>query len=121
MAISQWCHENKIVLYSLPPNTTHILQPADVSIFKPLKADWKNAVLKWQNKPENIDLCVTKVNFCKVFSTILTNTAEFEINAKNGFRKCGIFPLNPSAVDYTKCVTNTIENIKKKTKSKIKQ
>ena len=29
--------ENNIILYCLPPHTTHILQPLDVSVYKPLK------------------------------------------------------------------------------------
>ncbi|KAJ3617637.1 hypothetical protein MTP99_006737 [Tenebrio molitor] len=28
---------------------------------------------------------------------------------KNGFRKCGLFPVNPDNVDYTKCVQNALE------------
>lgn len=27
----------------------------------------------------------------------------------NGFRKCGLFPLNPDSVDYPKCLRNTLE------------
>ncbi|KAG5858417.1 hypothetical protein JTB14_010103 [Gonioctena quinquepunctata] len=37
--LSEFCQNNGIVLYALPPNTTHILQPADVSVFKPLKLE----------------------------------------------------------------------------------
>ncbi|KAJ8930637.1 hypothetical protein NQ314_016552 [Rhamnusium bicolor] len=49
LEISKFCSENKIILYALPSNTTHILQPADVSVFKPLKTEWKNSVRMWQN------------------------------------------------------------------------
>ncbi|KAJ8966510.1 hypothetical protein NQ314_003483 [Rhamnusium bicolor] len=41
LALSKWCEENQVVLYALPPNTTHIMQPADVSVFRPMKSDWK--------------------------------------------------------------------------------
>ena len=30
MQVSKYCEENQVILYLLPPNTTHILQPADV-------------------------------------------------------------------------------------------
>ena len=32
------------ILYKLPPNTTHILQPADVGAFGPLKRHWQTVV-----------------------------------------------------------------------------
>ena len=31
------CVENNIVLYCLPPHTTNVLQPLDVSVFRPFK------------------------------------------------------------------------------------
>nr|CAH7740422.1 unnamed protein product [Callosobruchus chinensis] len=94
--------------YALPPNTTHILQPADVSVFKPVKQEWKNTVSRWLSKPENINSSVTKLNFCTLFDESLrdTNTKPQIIK---GFRKCGLFPLNPNNVDFTKCVRNTLE------------
>ena len=33
LEISRFCDENGIILYALPQNTTHILQPADVGVF----------------------------------------------------------------------------------------
>ncbi|KAJ8912480.1 hypothetical protein NQ315_014580 [Exocentrus adspersus] len=61
LQLSQFCDENKIILYALPPNSTHILQPADVSVFKPLKEYWRQSVRKWQK--ENNNCVVTKVDF----------------------------------------------------------
>lgn len=112
MALSEACERNGIILYALPPNTTHILQPADVSVFRPLKEGWRNTVRKWQNMTENINSSVTKTNFCKVFNMTLNET-NMENYIKNGFRKCGLFPLNEDNVDYSKCVKNTIEKITK--------
>lgn len=36
--VSTFCSE-QIVLIALHPNSTHLLQPADVSVFRPLKAE----------------------------------------------------------------------------------
>lgn len=44
MRLSEYCYENGIILYALPPNATHMIQPCDVSVFKPLKSEWKNTV-----------------------------------------------------------------------------
>ncbi|KAJ8932257.1 hypothetical protein NQ314_014803 [Rhamnusium bicolor] len=42
--LSQLCSKLQIILVSLYPNATRILQPADVSSFKPLKNSWKKAL-----------------------------------------------------------------------------
>lgn len=88
---------------------THILQPADVSVFKPLKQEWKTTVRSWLSRPENVNSCVNKLNFCTLFEETLKGT-NITNQIKNGFRKCGLFPLNPENVDYTKCVKDTLQN-----------
>lgn len=112
MPLSEFCDENDIILYALPANTTHIMQPADVSVFGPLKQEWKNTLRKWQSRPENLNKTVTKTNFCKVFEECLNK--EMTQTIRNGFRKCGLFPFNVEAVDYTKCVKNFQEGRKKR-------
>ncbi|VEN39721.1 unnamed protein product, partial [Callosobruchus maculatus] len=108
LPLSKFCEEHGIVLYALPPNCTHIIQPADVSVFRPLKHEWKKTIRKWQSKPENTNAVVNKFNFCSVFQETLM-TANMVDSIKNGFRRCGLFPLDPNNVDYTKCVKNTLE------------
>lgn len=71
MDLSKFCSENQITLYALPPNTTHVLQPADVSVFKPLKSEWKKTIRIWQNTPENLNSCLTKVTFCPLLENVL--------------------------------------------------
>lgn len=110
LMLSSMCETLGIILYALPPNTTHMLQPADVSVFAPLKANWKKVVRNFLNQPENINKSVTKNNFCLLFKQIIEQP-QMSTNIKNGFRKCGLFPLNPDAIDYTKCVQNTLEAI----------
>ena len=39
----KFCNENDILLYCLPPHSSHITQPLDVGFFKPLKASWTKA------------------------------------------------------------------------------
>lgn len=82
------------------PNATRILQPADVSLFRPVKQFWKSAVREWLL--ENDGEVVTKQNF----ATVLKEGTE-KINPLcivNGFRACGLYPFNPDAVDYSKCI-----------------
>ncbi|XP_050681505.1 uncharacterized protein LOC126976946 [Leptidea sinapis] len=106
--LSEFCQANGIILYALPPNSTHMLQPADVSVFRPLKQNWKTTVKEWQS--DNINQVVTKLNFCSVLNKTLTETHLADI-ISNGFRRCGLYPLNEDAVDYTKCVKDTQQNV----------
>lgn len=69
--LSQFCDENGIILYSLPPNATHLMQPADVAVFKPLKEYWRQAVRSWQN--ENAGKCLTKFDFAPVLKIAVEN------------------------------------------------
>jgi hypothetical protein len=69
LELSQFCSENGIILYALPPNTTHMVQPADVSVFKPLKTEWKKTLRYWQSKPENTNKVLTKRPFCPLLTS----------------------------------------------------
>lgn len=42
--LSEFCNENGIILVGLLPNSTHIYQPMDRSVFRTLKVGWKKAV-----------------------------------------------------------------------------
>lgn len=110
LARSKFCDENQIILYALPPNTTHMMQPADVSVFKPLKSDYKKTVRVWQNKPENFNTSLTKTTFCPLLKIVLEQK-DLSKTIINGFRKCGLYPLDPEAIDCTKCVQNTLETL----------
>lgn len=106
--LSKLCEGLKIILICLYPNSTRILQPADVSIFKPLKTGWQKAVLNWRKK--NIDKKLTKC----CFAPILKDVVDQCINKNtiiNGFRTCGLQPFNPDAIDYSKCLGRNSSNI----------
>ena len=45
--LSQALDAKQIILIGLLPNTTHILQPIDVSVFGPLKIQWRKATMKY--------------------------------------------------------------------------
>lgn len=99
MELANFCAENQIIIYCLPPNSTHIIQPCDVAIFKPLKLYWKNVVCK--NKRSGN--AITKTNFVYHFKEAFNSVQTSSI--KNGFKKCGLFPFNADSVDYSKCIS----------------
>ena len=42
--LAKTLNEQIIILYGLPPNTTHFMQPLDVAVFGPLKKGWSHSV-----------------------------------------------------------------------------
>nr|XP_053614254.1 uncharacterized protein LOC128677433 [Plodia interpunctella] len=99
--VSKLCKELGIELIALYPNATRILQPADVSVFRPVKAAWKDAARTWLiNNPGET---ITKINFAGILEDALNKSIKAE-TLINGFRACGLMPFNPDAIDYTKCL-----------------
>lgn len=91
--------ENNIILFCLPPHTTHALQPLDVSVFKSLKSYFSKAVhaLSFAKK----DFIVSKREFARVVKTPFEKAFSMS-NIKAGFKKCGIHPFDPNAIDQSK-------------------
>ncbi|KAJ8019287.1 hypothetical protein HOLleu_42202 [Holothuria leucospilota] len=96
-------------------HASHVIQPLDVSVFKSLKSRWSREVRNYQitHPGEN----VTKQSFASVFAKAWKSSALAE-NARSGFRKCGIFPLDPGAIDKTRLLPSEVEYMAQKEKSK---
>ena len=91
-----YAKEHDVVMFCLPPHTTHESQPLDVSVFKPLKQHWQEACHKYmQSHPGKV---VTKYQFSALLNEAWMTTMT-PANICSGFRKCGVFPYNPDAID----------------------
>lgn len=83
--------ENGVIILSVPPYTTHKLQPLNVAVNKPFKTAFEKAVNNFQkNYP---DRRITQFDIAKLVKCACEESATVE-TATNGFRKCGIFPFN---------------------------
>ena len=79
----------------LPPHATHILQPLDRTVFKPLKSFYhKEATNFMHNHPSS---SITKLHFGKIFSSAWSKAATVGVASK-GFQCTGIYPFDPSAI-----------------------
>jgi hypothetical protein len=96
--------ENGIWLLKLPSHSTDKLQPLDVSVFRPLKAQWNKALAEYQraigfrqlSKGETVNL------LSGVWYKALTPP-----NIIHGFRKSGIYPVNRN--EYPRDVFNPLQ------------
>ena len=86
---------NDVHLLCLPAHTTHILQPLDVGIFKPLKAFFSKACHRYIMK------CPGRVITSDSLASLIGEAwpqAFTPLNVLSGFRKCGIYPFNPGQI-----------------------
>lgn len=82
----EFARQNDIEIFCLPPNMTHLIQPLDVSVFKPLKEHWRQVARKHCQSAMNQFNAVSKAAFCRLFKASWDNMA---VNRKwiiNGFR-----------------------------------
>ena len=90
------CKEFNIRFVLLQPNSTHICQPLDVAVFRPLKIYWRQVINKWKMSNRG---CIPK----DTFPSLLAETLEklnitIKENLISGFRATGIFPLDEEQV-----------------------
>jgi hypothetical protein len=99
--LSLICKELQIELIALYPNSTRILQPADVSVFGPFKSTRKQSLREWQiEHPGEI---LDKISFAPLLERVVNKSMKPE-TIINGFKRCELYPFNPNAVDNSKCL-----------------
>ncbi|CAH1962108.1 unnamed protein product [Acanthoscelides obtectus] len=100
---------NHTTLLCLPPHCSHRLQPLDVSFMGPLNKYYIRAVEKYlRNNPGR---ALTVFQFSKLFGEAYSEAAQQSI-AINGFRKCGVEPMDRHVFkDYDFVPADTTDNI----------
>ena len=86
------------MIFCFPPHTTHESQPLHASVFKPLKSHWHEACTLLSNKIQE-NLSLNTYNFLKLLNTAWGKTMSPNI-ISSGFKRTGIYPFNPDAIDY---------------------
>ena len=97
----QFAKDNDIIIFCIPPHTTHECQPLDCSFFRSLKAHWQQSCHNFYQK--NPGKVISKLNFCSVFKPAWHN-AIIPSNIINGFKKAGVFPFNRHAVTVVESI-----------------
>ncbi len=87
--------QHRVIVFCLPPNTTHLMQPLDKGVFGPLKAHWHHVCQRYMR--ENPGQIVTEYSFSKLFKEAWCKSMTVG-NAMGAFRTTGIYPFDPTAV-----------------------
>ncbi|CAH1710854.1 unnamed protein product [Aphis gossypii] len=103
--LSVFCESKGIHIIAFYPNATHIQQPLDVAMFGPLKQEWAKEVHKWRMQTQEP---LNKMQFSPMLNTVI-KTRLTEATIKSGFATCGLYPWNPQAIDYSKCLTTSCD------------
>ena len=102
VAVSEFCREKKVILFCFPPHASHLMQPLDVSVFGPLKKAWNSSLDKFARTYRGLSM--SRHHFFSVFDSAWKQAVNSPQNIISGFRKSGLVPLNPEAIDYSKLV-----------------
>ena len=101
----EFARSNEIHILCLPAHTTHILQPLDVGVFKSFKSFYYRACRKQiAESPHRV--ITTEQIACLV--GIAWPQALTPLNIMSGFKKCGIYPLNPGEVTDRQLAPSTV-------------
>ena len=87
--------ENDVIVFVLPPNTTHLTQPLDKGVFGPFKIHWRRVCHDFQVSHQG--KVVNEYNFCCLLSKAWLESMT-TINIVAGFQTTGIYPVNRDAV-----------------------
>ncbi|KAK9528062.1 hypothetical protein VZT92_014560 [Zoarces viviparus] len=88
-----------VILLFLPPHTSHILQPLDVSLFGPLTADFSGVT--GDLSAVSHSFLVSKKEFSRVLRDSYQRVKDWRLVVA-GFRRCGLYPLDPMAIDWSR-------------------
>ena len=89
-----FCLEKHILTLCMPPHSSHICQPLDVSCFGPLKKAYGHQI---ENKLRLGINHITKEDFLPAFHAAHQQAITLQ-NIRAGFRASGLVPFHPEAV-----------------------
>ena len=87
--------QQRIILFALPPNTTHFSQPLDKGCFAPLKMAWREKCHHYLSQhPSEV---ITKFQFSPLFRKAWL-TSMTVANITGGFKVTGVYPVDRHAL-----------------------
>ncbi|XP_054267225.1 jerky protein homolog-like [Macrosteles quadrilineatus] len=87
----EFCRTNHIHMISIPPHTSHKIQPLDVTFFGPLKSSFNRECDKFMRS--HVHRKITPYDIPEIFNAAYMTVATIE-KGVSGFASTGIFPTN---------------------------
>ena len=84
-----------VILFCLPPHSTHLIQPLDKGCFGPLEAAWEEVFHEYMTN--NSGKVITRYNFSELFAKAWAQSMTMA-NITAGFCTTGISPFNRDAL-----------------------
>lgn len=96
LRIHEFCRNKGIILLSIPPHTSHRLQPLDLTFYGPLKGTFGRECDLFMRI--NAYQKITHYHLANLFNKAYLKTATME-KAISGFRAAGIWPLDAEKIN----------------------
>lgn len=94
-AVLDYASNNNVIFLSIPPHTSHRLQPLDVAVYGPIKKYFEMEVNTFQKA--HLGRIINQYDVAKLFTNAYLKGAT-PANAISGFRASGIYPFNKQAI-----------------------
>ena len=117
LTLTDWAKTNNVILFVLPPHTSHLTQPLDVATFGPFKTMYNKECQNYmKNHP---GMTVTKYQVAALTAKPYMKSLTTE-NLASAFRKTGIFPFNNCVITDSQVAPPQSTSVKMMTLRKTK-
>ena len=96
---------NNVALVAFPSHCTHVLQPLDVAVYRPMKTEFTKAIQEFRIESPHIQ--PTKVQMERMIHRTFTSAFR-KRTVRRAFSATGIWPFNKDAVSETKLSTSLL-------------
>jgi hypothetical protein len=96
MDFIEYCNQNRILLATYPPHSTHTLQPLDVVMFKPLSSAYSAEVAAFMERSQGLT-SINKRDFYSMFIAAWKSSFK-EATILKAFEATGLSPFNPEVI-----------------------
>jgi hypothetical protein len=99
------CHQNKIHLLFLPPHSTHLLQPLDLSVFSATKTRYRNQIRELASLDDAAP--IKKERFITYYHAAREEGFSERV-IRAGWRAAGLVPYSPEKVIQSSQILNRV-------------
>jgi hypothetical protein len=105
LTLTEWAKKSNVLLFVLPPHTSHLTQPLDVGVFGPFKKFYYSECQQYLQK--NPGAYITKYEIAKLTGNPYLK-AFSPSNITAAFKKSGIFPLDEACISIKDTAPSSI-------------